>query len=358
MAESRKSERQAAQNANAALMKKTNEQSEKLAIAYKNIVANEPGAAETLLTLSTPLDFSTLKGDGANYVKYLKQKLTTKSPAIVFATKAFGPKVVANFIATRKAVRYMFAPADNTGQCMRAGLTYPPETNTICWLCGYGLYRDGKPVDVIACEHVLPVIQAVLFADIALSKLPSTSQPDLVKAEYAWAHTVCNGPKSSSVFIKEIHDNTGHILKWEIDTDAITDVLNKTYPLIKQRNIDAGQLTDKSEWITDQIINITIKIQPILDRINFGEDSVRFNILRSAAKLLDDERMASNVKIDAQAYAEHADQIEQFIGSTAESSLSPKRNRDTEGQPPDAKRQKGTSRRIKRKRSRRFTRRK
>jgi hypothetical protein len=85
---------------------------------------------------------------------------------------------------------------------------------------------------------------------------------------------------------------------------------------------------------------------------------VRFNILRSAAKLLDDERMASNVKIDAQAYAEHADQIEQFIGSTAESSLSPKRGRDTEEQPPAAKRQKGTSRRIKRKGNRRFTRRK
>lgn len=333
------------QNVNEAARK----EAEELATTYANIAQNEPGAAETMLSLSTPLDFSALEGDGAKYVKYLKQKLTTKSPAVVFATKAFGPKVVANFIARRKAVRYMFAPTDNTGQCKRAGLTFPPKIDTTCWLCGYGLYRNGKPVDVIACEHVLPVIQAVLFADIALPTLPSTSQRDLVEAEYGWAHTVCNGPKSSSVFIKEIYDKKGHIVKWDIDNDEITDVLKKTFPLIKQKNIDAGQLTDETKWIKTQIVNITLKIQPILDRINFGEDSVRFNILRSAAKLLDNERLASNVQIDEKAYAEHADQIEQFIGSTAESSLSMDQERLSYSEPP-AKRQRATGRRRKRNR--------
>jgi len=52
-------QRQAAQNANNALMANTNKAAQELAATNENIAANEPGAAETLLTLSTPLDFST-----------------------------------------------------------------------------------------------------------------------------------------------------------------------------------------------------------------------------------------------------------------------------------------------------------
>lgn len=334
------------------LAKAAREEAEKIAEARRKIPLNEPGAAETLVSLSSPLDFSDLAGDGAKYVKYLKERLNTKSPAVVFATKAFGPKIVADFIGKRKAVRYMFAPADNTGQCKRAGLKFPPAIGTTCWLCGYELYRNGKTVDVIACEHILPVIQAVLFADIALPNLPSTSQADLVKAEYAWAHTSCNEPKSSSVFIKEIHDNTGHIVKWDIDGDEIRKILRKTIPLIRKKNIDGGQIMDESEWIEGRLVEIARRIKPILDKINFGEDTVRYNILLSAAKLLDDERLASNVRIDQEAYAEHADEIEDFIGLTAASGLS-------SGEPvPSRKRQRGMSRRTKRKGNRRFTRRK
>jgi hypothetical protein len=255
-----------------------------------------------------PLDFSNLEGDAAKYVKYLKDKLGTKSPAIVVATKAFGPKVVADFIANRKAVRYMFAPADNTAQCVRAGLVNPPAADTKCWLCGFELYRDGKPVDVIACEHILPVIQAVMFADIALPKTPATSQADLVKAEYAWAHTACNGPKSSSVFIKEITDDTGRIVRWDIDDTEIIRVLRLTIPEIKKLNIDGGQLS-QAQWLKDRLVSIKEKIQPILNKINFGEDTVRMNILFGVAKIVDPERWASRTPLDEEAYAEYADQV-------------------------------------------------
>jgi hypothetical protein len=34
-----------------------------------------------------------------------------------------------------------------------------------------------------------------MFADISLAKAPSTSTPELMRAEYEWAHSVCNGPK-------------------------------------------------------------------------------------------------------------------------------------------------------------------
>jgi hypothetical protein len=274
--------------------------------------------ADILMDLAVnPVDFSNLEGDAAKYVKYLKDKLSTKSPAVVVATKAFGPKVVANFIANRKAVRYMFAPADNTAQCVRAGLVNPPAADTKCWLCDFGLYRDGKAVDVIACEHILPVIQAVMFADIALPKTPSTSTPELVKAEYAWAHAVCNGPKSSSVFIKEIHDQTGRIVKWDVDDDEIIRVLKLTIPEIRKANIDGGTL-NQGQWLKDRLVAIKQRIQPILDKINFGEDTVRMNILFGVAKIVDPERWASRSPLDEQAYADYADEV---IANAAQLSL-------------------------------------
>ena len=275
--------------------------------------------ADILMDLAVnPVDFSNLEGDAAKYVKYLKDKLSTKSPAIVVATKAFGPKVVANFIANRKAVRYMFAPADNTAQCVRAGLVNPPAADTKCWLCDFALYRDGKAVDVIACEHILPVIQAVMFADIALPKTPSTSTPELVKAEYAWAHTACNGPKSSSVFIKEISDETGRIVRWDIDEAEIIRVLNLTVPEIKKANIDGGQLSNKAKWLKDRLVAIKERMQPILNKINFGEDTVRMNILFGVAKIVDPERWASRTPLDEQAYADYTDEV---IANAAQLSL-------------------------------------
>ena len=283
-------------------------------------------AAKTLLTLSeNPVVFDRyegVEGDAAKYVKYLKDKLNTKSPAVVVATRAFGPKVVADFIAKRKAVRYMFAPPDNTAQCVRAGLKNPPDTTDTCWLCGFGLYKNGTPVDTIACEHILPVIQAVIFADIALTKTPSTSTPELVKAEYAWAHAVCNGPKSSSVFIKEVQDESGHIIRWDVDMDKIVSVLNTAVAQIKKKKIDSGTLSTQTqidEWIKRQSQSIADRLLPILNRINQGEDTVRMNVLLGVTKLLDPERWSSTTPLDKKAYAKYADQV---IERAAETSLS------------------------------------
>ena len=283
-------------------------------------------AANALLALAKdPIVFNSStssEGDASRYVKYLKDKLNTKSPAIVVATRAFGPKVVADFISKRKAVRYMFAPADNTAQCVRAGLKNPPDITDTCWLCGFGLYKGRTPIDTIACEHILPVIQAVIFADIALPKSPSTITPALVKAEYAWAHASCNLPKSNSVFIKEIYDQDGNIIRWDVDMNEIVSVLNATIPGIKNKNIDGGTLgtqADIQTWIKTRSESIAERLSPILERINQGEDTVRMNILLGVTKILDPERWASTIPLDEYAYEDYADEV---IKHAAETSLS------------------------------------
>jgi hypothetical protein len=242
--------------------------------------------------------------------KYRNRALNSKSPAIVFAVRLYGPEAVAKFLIKKKAVRYMFAPADNTGQCVRAGVGVPSK----CWLCDYPLLKpDGSQFDTIACEHILPVVQGVMFADIALSKLPSTSTPELVRAEYEWAHAVCNGPKSASVFIKETRDGSGKLTGWTADTDVIEQTLRETIPGIQSKDIDGGKLSTlaaRNAWVTDRIPKIIERLSPILTRINHPDsDSARMIALFGMGKLLDSERLASTEKLDQAAYNRYVDQV-------------------------------------------------
>jgi hypothetical protein len=264
--------------------------------------------------------------------KYRSRVLNTKSPAIVFAVQIFGPDAVAKFLMKKKAVRYMFAPTDNTGQCVRAGTGKAAN----CWLCNYPLLNpDGSQLDTIACEHILPVVQGAMFADIALSKLPSTSTPELVRAEYEWAHAVCNGPKSAAVFIQETRDSFGKLTGWTADKTVIEQTLRETIPGIRSKNIDGGKLSTlagQNAWVTDRTPKIIKRLQPILTRINHPDaDSARIIALFGIAKLSDPERWASTEKLDEVSYNRYVDQLLNTAPSIAEQNGSKRRQTKRKG---------------------------
>jgi len=186
--------------------------------------------------------------------------------------------------------------------------------NMRCWLCNFGLTKsDGSKPDIIACEHVLPVFQAVMFADIALAKSPSTSTLDLIRAEYEWAHASCNGPKSNSVFIKEKRDGANRLIGWEVDGEVIKTVLMKTIPKIKAAGIDGGTLnsrTAEKKWVKNRTDAITQRMQIFLQYLNHPDPgTARFMMLLAAAKLADPERWASTVKINEEAYNYYVDEL-------------------------------------------------
>lgn len=248
--------------------------------------------------------------------RYLNERINTKSSATAIAVKMFGPEAVLRFLQERDAVRYIYAPADNNSQCIRAGLKNPNDPTQVasmkCWLCGFSLKKsNGSSYDTIACEHILPVYQAVMFADISLAKAPSTSTPELMRAEYEWAHSVCNGPKSDSVFIKEIRDTVGNLKGWEADITEIETILRKTLPNIINKGIDEGTLRTpeaKKVWITKQTNAIVERLKPIISAINLpSPDSARMMALWSAAKLGDPERWASKVELNRAAYDRYVD---------------------------------------------------
>jgi hypothetical protein len=232
------------------------------------------------------------------------------------AVWSWGPVAVAMFLEERDAVRYMYSPTDNTGQCERAGLGNPKKSADIkCWLCGFTLINPATKTqyDSIACEHVLPVFQAVMYADIALAKRPSTSTDELISLEYGWSHKVCNGPKSNRLFIVESKDATGKFIGWKIDYDIIEKTLRETIKDIQSKGIDAGTLgTPKAQtdWIIARKNDIEVRLNKLLKFLNDPElGDARLIKLLSVGKLLDPERWASNVSIDQAAYQTYADSL-------------------------------------------------
>ena len=250
--------------------------------------------------------------------KYAEKPVDVTSPMSI-AVRTWGPEAVANFLQHRDAVRYMYSPTNNTTQCIRAKLGDPSDpqkaANMTCWLCGFLLFnpRTGTAYDTIACEHVLPVYQAVMYADIALAKKPSTSTEELVASEYGWAHTVCNGPKSNRVFIVENRDRSNNLIGWKIDGEIIRQTLLQTADDIIEKGIDGGTLrTDdaKTKWVDKCIKNITVRLNVILGFLNHPDrGGHRLSHLFSVSKLVDPERWASNVNINEAAYDAYAERL-------------------------------------------------
>jgi hypothetical protein len=251
--------------------------------------------------------------------KYLDKPTDMRSPMSI-AVKTWGPVAIADFLKHRDAVRYIYSPTNNTAQCIRARLGDPnkPEEAAMmkCWLCNFPLInpRTGTAYDTIACEHVLPVYQAVMYADIALAKRPSTSTEELVASEYGWAHAVCNGPKSNKLFIVEVKDRSDKITGWKIDDNTIKQTLKETIPGIMSKGIDNGTLGNKEAdelWVDKCLKAIKVRLNVILSFLEHSDPGAyRMSYLFSVSKLIDPERLASNVKLDQAAYDAYAEQLE------------------------------------------------
>ena len=54
------------------------------------------------------------------------------------------------------------------------------------------------------CEHILPVCSGLMFLELAstLTQKVSHTVKEMVKLEYRWSHSLCNGIKSDRSLIK------------------------------------------------------------------------------------------------------------------------------------------------------------
>jgi hypothetical protein len=140
-----------------------------------------------------------------------------------------------------------------TQQCMKT--IGEPHNGMPCYLCGLPMNtndpKDLKP----ECEHVLPILQALILSDIYSIDSRPIIQPtsQIFQVEYKWAHKHCNAMKSNISLInfdsgnRQISPNQEHIDK--LLTKIFFKNINKIFSAVLQRaNINK---------ILNDIINIS-----------------------------------------------------------------------------------------------------
>ena len=130
---------------------------------------------------------------------------TTNHPSELLT--AMSPTQVKEYIWGDKlkgALRLFLEPLGADAQCTNAGVTFIPG-KTPCWICGCNIEKKEKK----ACEHILPIVRAVMLSGIETSKTYTnraefqqndniTRLREVTKNNYLWAHENCNGSSGKS----------------------------------------------------------------------------------------------------------------------------------------------------------------
>lgn len=188
-------------------------------------------------------------------------------------------------IAPSSAARLLFgSPADRVRsrtiwekvktkeQCM-AVLKDQPK---VCWLCGNGIdstLPSNNPLS-IQCEHILPVMQAVIFLQL-YSRDHGDNITDPMKMEYAWAHAKCNNIKTNTVFIEETAD-----LNYKVNIDSIRNVLT---------TISNSKVVPEFD-IEDRVSKIQSRIEEIVTYLNKEPGSANLRTLAGIIDCLEEAR--------------------------------------------------------------------
>ena len=180
---------------------------------------------------------------------------------------------------TRRA-RDIWEKVNTKQQCVEVLKDKP----NICWICGNTVnltMPKGSPRSP-QCEHILPVIQAVLFL-----QLYSTQYKDDITAamelEYGWSHAVCNNAKTNIVFMKD--DGSGNFM---VDKSAIKSVLTA---LSKTPGAPPFNLEQREKAVTD-------KIEEITNYLNREPGLANMNVLAGVINCLTDVRPSVAKKLD------------------------------------------------------------
>lgn len=202
-----------------------------------------------------------------------------------FVEKAFGPEFIKALKDRGLTTRDLYELSSPTTQCDNVVGKCDPQ-DCECWLCGLPIYLDEQGVKTTRkenigdrftpeCEHVLPVMQAVLVLGGLYSERVRRADDIWWKhiskffpLEYRWSHSICNNTKDENLFF----DDNGVIQDYLID-----NYLNKIYNKLKLP-------VEKRAWLVKQKNDIRTVLQPIVEYYSkrIAEDGNLF-LLSSAA---------------------------------------------------------------------------
>jgi hypothetical protein len=188
-----------------------------------------------------------------------------------FVEKAFGTDFIKALKDRGLTTRDLYELSSPTTQCNNIkGLGPCITPDCKCWLCGLTIFLDenGHQTDrrenigdrfTPECEHVLPVMQAVLVLGGLYSERVRRADDGwwnhiskFFPLEYKWSHSICNNIKDENLFF----DDNGII------RDKLIEIyLNKIYSKL---NLPLS----KAEWMAERKRAIKTVLQPIVDYYN------------------------------------------------------------------------------------------
>jgi len=140
-----------------------------------------------------------------NILERVLSKTSAKHPPELLS--AMSPTQVKEYIWGDKlqgALRSFLEPLGADTQCNNAEVKFI-SGKTPCWICGCTIETKEKK----ACEHILPIVRAVMLSGIETSKTYKnraefqqndniTRLQQVTKNNYLWAHDNCNGSSGKS----------------------------------------------------------------------------------------------------------------------------------------------------------------
>jgi hypothetical protein len=236
----------------------------------------------------------------------------------VFGTENLKKLRAAN-INPRKLYEHTSCDAQCNNVIGAVGKQKGPFGNVIvssCWICGIPIvYKTDatRSIEPGQCEHVLPIIQAVMFIGLYTGDKKSVVGPENenyrkhLQLEYEWAHEKCNLIKNDDVYLdieivggqEKYTVNQGKIRAllekvWDDNPDyeytqEFNTVLRAKYPGARGREA----------FITARIVSMTRRMRQIADMLNKSNApgllkivaaiNLRHNIRAEGAQLMDDE---------------------------------------------------------------------
>lgn len=103
-----------------------------------------------------------------------------------------------------------------------------------CYICGFDFDVNVKGLSP-ACEHILPIIQAIFFLDLYRGDekeelVKSPEKLDILRKEYAWAHDCCNEIKSDdSYLVTKLNADKNGYPSWGFGVNQTSRILSKIY---------------------------------------------------------------------------------------------------------------------------------
>lgn len=232
----------------------------------------------------------------------------------VFGTENLKKLRAAN-INPRKLYEHTSCDAQCNNVIGAVGKQKGPFGNAIvssCWICGIPIvYKTDatRSIEPGQCEHVLPIIQAVMFIGLYTGDKKSLNDPkykEYLKLEYEWAHEKCNLIKNDDVYL-DIKNVTG-LETYTVNQGKIRTLLEKVWDdnpdyeytqefntVLRAKYPGAG---GRDAFITARLRSMTMRMQKIADMLNRSKApgllkivaaiNLRHNIRAEGAQLMSD----------------------------------------------------------------------